>query len=358
MGDTSLSWYSPTAAAPARAPQKAAYTPPPPLPPARPQLPGGQRNAPKTEQLRSNGPSGSTGSKSRPPPPRAPKLATVEDTDQWDWDEAVPEIRQDEGQRVPFSEEVSNGASSVVAPADSSAAVEQEVNPGAEQEVNPRAEQEVDPPVMPVRTLDSLEVTRSVEQAMKAKEALAKQSILSARNEVILRRAALQKKHEEEQLRLQEEDAQLQQLEAELKTGCSNDMRTQIEKLRKPIELVGREVATLEREVEVKREAMRRATDAYVDAVELLQSKKSARQKMEKDMLEIILSTGKAKDAKLTQVLSSVPVAGESVKSKLAEPACADEHQAEDVPNKDVPNEVRSEGAVVEEVVVPSAATR
>jgi len=349
MGDTSLSWYSPTAAAPARAPQKAAYTPPPPLPPARPQLPGGQGNAPKTEQLRSNGSSGSTGSKSRPPPPLAPKLETVEDTDQWDWDEAVPEIRQDEEQRVPPSEELSNGASSVVTPAESSAA--------AEQEVDPRAEQEVDPPVMPVRTLDSLEVTRSVEQAMKAKEALAKQSILRARDEVILRRAALHKKHEEEQLRLQEEDAQLQQLEAELKTGCSSDMRTQIEKLRKPIELAGREVATLEREVEVRREAMRRATDAYVDAVELLQSKKSARQKMEQDMLEIILSTGKAKDAKLTQVLSSVPVAGESVKSKLAEPACADEHKAEDVPNEDVPNEVRSELAVVEEVVVPSAAT-
>ncbi|CAE7300674.1 PPID, partial [Symbiodinium pilosum] len=77
--------------------------------------------------------------------------------------------------------------------------------------------------------------------------------------------------------------------------------------LRTAIESCGRAVRTLEREVSSKKDAMQKATDAYVEAEERLADAKSAMKKLEEEMLEIILATGKAKDARLTDLLMKVP---------------------------------------------------
>merc|ERR1711870_26494 len=100
---------------------------------------------------------------------------------------------------------------------------------------------------------------------------------------------------------------QLAQLEKELQSGCNQNERMQIETLRAQIEAGGREVSRIEQEVSSKRLAMQRATDAYISAEERLQQKKEERRKLEERMLDLILSTGKAKDEKLTGLLMQVP---------------------------------------------------
>mmetsp|Transcript_97793 Transcript_97793/g.310146 ORF Transcript_97793/g.310146 Transcript_97793/m.310146 type:complete len:93 (+) Transcript_97793:492-770(+) len=55
---------------------------------------------------------------------------------------------------------------------------------------------------------------------------------------------------------------------------------------------------------------MRRATDAYVEAEERLAQRREQRRRLEEEMLELILSAGRAKDARLTGVLLQVPQAG------------------------------------------------
>eukprot|EP00927_Polykrikos_kofoidii_P056273 TRINITY_DN50422_c0_g1_i1.p1 TRINITY_DN50422_c0_g1~~TRINITY_DN50422_c0_g1_i1.p1 ORF type:complete len:302 (-),score=84.76 TRINITY_DN50422_c0_g1_i1:134-982(-) len=163
------------------------------------------------------------------------------------------------------------------------------------------------PSQCPARTLDALEVKRSVDEAMKAKESLARQSIARAREEVLARKAALQRQHAEEELRLQEEERALASIEDELHKGGDKKERLKIEELRAAIENVGRDIFYMERDVSNKRIAMQRATDAYVDAEERLASRRAARQDLEKDMLDMILSVGRAKDDRLNGLLQRVP---------------------------------------------------
>lgn len=92
-----------------------------------------------------------------------------------------------------------------------------------------------------------------------------------------------------------------------MQTGVSRDGRARVEELRGYIESVSKEVSVLEREVVTKKEAMRRATEAYVDVEEKLAEKKEVRQQYEQEMLELILATGKAKDEKMNSLLSKVP---------------------------------------------------
>lgn len=157
------------------------------------------------------------------------------------------------------------------------------------------------------RTLNALEVARSVDTATKAKEELAKQSINRARETVQAQRAALQAKMKEQEQKFLEDERQLAQLEKELQTGCNQDERIQIATLRAQIEAGGREVHRIEQEVSSKRLAMQRATDAYINAEERLQQKKDERRKLEEKMMDLILSTGKAKDEKLTGLLMQMP---------------------------------------------------
>jgi len=159
----------------------------------------------------------------------------------------------------------------------------------------------------PTRQLDPLEVAKTVDQATKAKEELARQSIHRARDEVLAQRAALKAQMEEQERRLREEEQHLVRLEHELRTGVNQDERSRIEALRAQIETRGREVGALEREVSTRREAMRRATDAYVEAEERLAERREARRRLEEEMLDLILSTGRAKDARLTGLLLQVP---------------------------------------------------
>jgi len=168
------------------------------------------------------------------------------------------------------------------------------------------------PPLAPARELDALEVVKSVDKATKAKEELARQSINRARDEVLAQRAALKAQMEEQERKLHEEERHLARLERELRSGVNQDERTRIEALRAQIETRGREVGALEREVSTKREAMRRATEAYVEAEERLAQRRELRRRLEEEMLELILSTGRAKDARLTGLLLQVPEVGGS----------------------------------------------
>ena len=51
---------------------------------------------------------------------------------------------------------------------------------------------------------------------------------------------------------------------------------------------------------------MQRATTAYCTAQEALASKRNARRELEEEMLELLLSAGRAKDEKLNEVLQKI----------------------------------------------------
>jgi len=191
-------------------------------------------------------------------------------------------------------------AGSAAAAADAGAGVGADASAGA-------AAGEASPVAAPAgRSMDALEVARSVEQATKMKEQLANDSIHRAKAEVLAQRAALQAQMAEQERLLREEEARLAKLEQELRSGCNKDERLRVEALRKEIETCGRDEKALEREVARCRDTMRKATDAYVDAEERLNARRKSRKELEEEMTQLILATGKAKDEKLTGLLMQV----------------------------------------------------
>jgi len=259
-----LGWYDPTAAlSPAARPaarqvtrQQTQPPPPPPAPPAP--------SAPPA------------------PPPQGPVHAG-------DKEEAA-----DTGSSSSVEPEA-------IAPAGQAATSREEID------AQEQAPSEARPDTATRRILSSLEVQRTVDEATKAKEELARHSINRARDEVLAQRQALKVQMEEQERRLKHEEDQLAQLDRELRSGVGKDEGVRIKALRSRIEAAGREVNLLEREVASRKESMRRATDAYVDAEERLTQKRSARQKMEEEMLDLVLATGRNRDARLTGLLLQVP---------------------------------------------------
>lgn len=158
------------------------------------------------------------------------------------------------------------------------------------------------------RTLDVTEVGRSVDAAVAAKEALARSSITKAKQELLAKKKAMEVRQKEEEREMLQAAQQLAALEGELQNGVSRSSQQRIQELRRSIEGIGREISVLEREVASKKEAMRVATEVYVVAEERLAQKRDTRDSFNKEMLDLILSSGKAKDEHLTKVLSSVPV--------------------------------------------------
>merc|ERR1712032_1284779 len=106
------------------------------------------------------------------------------------------------------------------------------------------------------------------------------------------KKAAMEARFAEEARRMQQEEASLAKLEQELKTGFNKKEQSRIKELRATIEASSREITALERETNTRRDAMIRATDAYVDAEERLTQGRAARKKLEEEMLELILDTG------------------------------------------------------------------
>lgn len=275
-----MSWYDPAAPAPAASPTaspSAGRRPPPPPPAAQPD-----------PQARAA--SSAVRAPRRPPSPHPERhpVGLAEEDDgvvaclgDWADAELTPEeisaiacVSKLEGPAA-----VASAARAVPAPAAASAAG------------------------VPARAMDVLEVVRSVDQATKMKEQLAKDSISRAQGQVMAARAALQAEMKEQERRLKEEEQRLGRLELELRAGCNGDERTHIEALRKEIETTRRDQQVMERDVASKREAMRRATDAYVDAEDKLSAKRTACRKLEERMTELILSMGRAKDERLTGLL-------------------------------------------------------
>ncbi|CAE7450696.1 PPID [Symbiodinium natans] len=255
-GVSGLDWYDPRAVA--------KPPPPPATAPAPPTLAKESR---------------ATGAKQRPKPPSTPK--TPEKVQQKQSEEATtPEAS--EAKDPEGTGKDNDVGSSGTKDAGSDAAVEG-------------------------RDLNVLEVARSVDEATRAKEQLARDSIVRARDEVQARKAALQAQMREKELQLMEEERRLAGLEQELKTGCSLAEQKKVQDLRTAIESRGRAVRTLEREVSSKKDTMQRATDAYIEAEERLACAKHSMKKLEEEMLEIILSSGKEKDARLTDLLMKVP---------------------------------------------------
>mmetsp|Transcript_48693 Transcript_48693/g.115718 ORF Transcript_48693/g.115718 Transcript_48693/m.115718 type:complete len:284 (+) Transcript_48693:1681-2532(+) len=183
----------------------------------------------------------------------------------------------------------------------------------------PTEEHASEPPAK--KNMDVMEVARTVDAAVKAKEKLAEASIAKAREDMEKRKKELEAQFAEEQRRLEEEEQRLAKLQDELKTGLTETDKAHVQKLRSSIEGVGREVVALEREVATRKLAMQRATDSYVEAEESLASKREARRRLEEEMLDLILSTGKAKDEKLNQVLQNVPEVGASASVKQSSPS-------------------------------------
>lgn len=266
-----LDWYDPRAVA---------KPPPPATPPATP--PGLCAKE-----------SRATGAKQRPKPPMQRPEKVQEESSTSDASSATKLCAGPE--KVEASDAETASGASADSPGDKVAA-------GAQAEPEPGL-----PGATEGRDLNVLEVARSVDEATRAKEQLARDSIVRARDEVQARKAALQAQMREKELQLLEEERRLAGLEQELKTGCSLAEQKRVQDLRTAIESRGRAVRTLEREVSSKKDAMQRATDAYVEAEERLADAKSSMKKLEEEMLEIILTTGKAKDARLTDLLMKVP---------------------------------------------------
>jgi len=194
------------------------------------------------------------------------------------------------------------------------------------------------PPVQPPskgRSLDVLEVARSVDQATSMKERLARDSIVKAREDVLAQRASLQAQWKAQELKSLEEEKRLIFLEEELKTGCNQADRKKVQDLRTSMESACRELRWIEKEVASKLEVMRKATDSYVEAQERLAVKQESRKKLEEEMLDVILSTGRAKDVHLTNLLMKVPEFERKVDSSPAasQPAKAEQSEKEDEEN-------------------------
>mmetsp|Transcript_16733 Transcript_16733/g.30894 ORF Transcript_16733/g.30894 Transcript_16733/m.30894 type:complete len:327 (+) Transcript_16733:63-1043(+) len=154
------------------------------------------------------------------------------------------------------------------------------------------------------RALAPLEAARSVEEALKAKEKLAQQSVESAMMTIAERRKQLEEEQRKQLEKLRQEEVELQKLKEEV----NNDRGKipEVEALRVRIESIGRQMQVVSRDVEAKREVMRRATDAYVVAEEGLSVLRERKKSMEEEMLNLLLDVGKRRDEKLNAVLTKV----------------------------------------------------
>merc|ERR1712228_490820 len=119
------------------------------------------------------------------------------------------------------------------------------------------------------------------------------------------RRQQLEEQQRQELLRLQEEEAQLKRLKEEVRSG-DGGLIPEVASLRKDIEGMGRQMQAAERELDKRREVMRRATDAYVEAEERLAGLRKTKQEMEQKMLDTLLDIGKKRDAKLNEILTKI----------------------------------------------------
>ncbi|OLP91072.1 Peptidyl-prolyl cis-trans isomerase D [Symbiodinium microadriaticum] len=146
------------------------------------------------------------------------------------------------------------------------------------------------------RDLNVLEVARSVDEATRAKEQLARDSIVRARDEAQMR---------EKELQLLEEERRLAGLEQELKTGCS---LAEQKRVQAPVLALGAESNSVDLTAEERladaKSSMKKLEEADLAKAE---STPFVAPDREQEMLEIILTTGKAKDARLTDLLMKVP---------------------------------------------------
>jgi hypothetical protein len=154
------------------------------------------------------------------------------------------------------------------------------------------------------RELSSLEAAQSVEAAVKAKEELVKLSLLKAKEDVAAKRRELEERRLREERELEAQERELIRLHQQASTDGVDTARVQ--RLRNEIESAGREMRYLERDVASKLCAMQKATEAYITAQESLTQKREARKRLEEEMLELMLSAGKARDQTLNQVLEKI----------------------------------------------------
>lgn len=270
----SLDWYDPSARVPAPAvAAKEAVTAP--APPANGQRAKAQQPPPPPAHGPVTPSSSSTAKPTSAPVTKDKPAAPTESSVVASLVETEEVAAEAEGgwadEAIAFEEDLASQAQSAIKTASATASVSAPVT----------------------RQLDTLEVARSVEAATKAKESLARESLMKAKDEVLERRARLQAEHAERQRRLEEEERQLKALEEELHKGCSSKEEINVQALRKTIEAAGRELATLEKDVNAKRLAMQKATEAYVSAEEMLTAKRAARQKLEEEMLETFCRSGR-----------------------------------------------------------------
>lgn len=153
------------------------------------------------------------------------------------------------------------------------------------------------------RALEPLEAARSVEEALKAKEKLAQQSVQSAMLGIAQRKKQLEEEQRKQLERLRQEEEELQKLQAEVK---SDGKIPEVEALRVKIEGIGRQMQVVSRDVEAKRVVMQRATEAYAEAEEGLSVLRERKRRMEEEMLDMLLDVGRRRDEKLNAVLTKI----------------------------------------------------
>jgi len=154
------------------------------------------------------------------------------------------------------------------------------------------------------RELTAMEAARSVEEAVKAKEALVRMTLQKAQEDMVAKRKELEERRRREEKELEEQERELQRLHVVAQGDGVDNARVQ--HLRNAIEEIGREMRYLERDVAAKLAAMQRATEAYCTAQESLASQRDKRKRLEDEMLELMLSAGKAKDEKLNDILQKI----------------------------------------------------
>jgi len=159
-------------------------------------------------------------------------------------------------------------------------------------------------PAPAARQLAPMEAARSVEEALKAKEKLAKHSVESAMQSMVEKRKRLEEEQKQQLLKLQEEEAQLHKLKSQV--GSDQGKLPEVEDLRGRIERLGRDMHTATRDLDKKRETMRKATEAYVEAEETLTGMQKKKHDMEQGMLDMLMAVGKERDEKLNQILTSI----------------------------------------------------
>lgn len=157
----------------------------------------------------------------------------------------------------------------------------------------------------PGRALAPLEAARSVEEAIRAKEKLAEQCVESAAARIAQRRQQLEEQQRLELAKLREEELKLQRMQQEV-NSCPAASAPELESLRQKIEGIGREMHVAVRDVDVKRDRMRKATDLYVAAEEHVTELRGRKQRAEEEMLNMLLEIGKQRDERLNTVLSSI----------------------------------------------------